>query len=229
MRNIAIIPARSGSKGLQDKNIKNLNGRPLLSYSIEAAQKAGIFDTIHVSTDSENYAQIARDYGANVPFLRPKELASDTVSTWEAVKYVLKKYEQLGEVFDVVAVLQPTSPLRDAKDIIGAWKYFQNKEANMISSVCEVDHSPLWCNTLPEDMSLEYFEDEKLAYMPRQNLPTYYRENGAIYIVKAKCLFQKENLYKDKCYAYVMEQSHSVDIDGELDFVIAQVILGNNK
>lgn len=229
MKNIAVIPARSGSKGLRDKNIMELNRRPLLYYSIDAAKKAGIFNTIHVSTDSKKYARIAREYGADVPFLRRVELSSDTASTWDVVKYVLGQYKKLGEIFDVVTILQPTSPLRDSEDIIGAWQYFESKKANMISSVCEVDHSPLWCNTLPEDMSMESFEDEKLAYVPRQSLPTYYRENGAIYIVKAECLFKGESLYKNKCYAYIMERSHSVDIDGEMDFVIAQAMLNNDK
>lgn len=224
LKKIAIIPARSGSKGVRDKNIRKLDGKPLMNYSIEAAQKSGIFDVIHVSTDSEIYAHIARDCGADVPFLRAESVALDNSSTWDAVRYVLDKYREIGKAFDIVVVLQPTSPLRDENDIVNAWGYFQSKKANMVSSVCLAGHSPLLYNILPEDMSMENFEDEKLAYLPRQSLPIYYRENGAIYIVRTECLFKKDNLYKNKCYAYVMERSHSIDIDDEMDFAIAEFL-----
>ncbi len=227
MKVIAIIPARSGSKGLKDKNIKELNGKPLLSYAIEAAQQSGIFDRIHVSTDSERYAEIAREYGADVPFLRNAETSTDSASTWDAVKYVLEQYEKRGERFDMVTVLQPTSPLRTAMDIQGAFDFFVDKQANMISSVCEMEHSPLWSNTLPEDLSMESFEDEEIAYLPRQSLPIYYRENGAIYMLKTDSLYNAKHLYKDRCFAYIMERSHSIDIDEELDFLLAGTLLSS--
>ena len=229
MKNIAVIPARSGSKGLKDKNIKELNGKPLLAYSIEVAQKAKKYDTIHVSTDSEKYAEIARKYGADVPFLRSEELASDTSSTWDAMRFVLKKYEQMGKKFDTITVLQPKSPLRTAEDINGAFRLFEEKQANMVSSVCEMEHSPLWSNTLPEDLSMENFEDERIAFLPRQSLPVYYRENGAIYLIKTEHLFSGKNIYKEKCYAYIMDARHSIDIDGELDFQIAEVQMIKNN
>lgn len=219
MKIIAIILARSGSKGLRNKNIRELNKKPLLYYSIKAAQDAGIFNTIHVSTDSEEYAEIAREYGADVPFLRDDKLASDSASTWDAVRYVLEKYVKLGKEYDVVVVLQPTSPLRDGCDVVGAWEYFTKKDANMVSSVCEMG------NTLPDSMSMADFEDESVAHLPRQALPIYYRENGAIYIVKTSHLYTADNLYKNGCYAYIMNQSHSIDIDTEVDFIIAQAFI----
>lgn len=225
MKNIAIIPARSGSKGLKDKNIKNLAGKPLIAYTIEEAQKSKLFDTIHVSTDSEKYGEIAQQYGADVPFLRNSDTALDTSSTWDVVKYVLNQYKLLGKDYDVITLLQPTSPLRTADDIIGAYHFFEYKHANMISSVCEVEHSPLWCNTLPEDMSMENFEDEKLVFLPRQSLPVYYRENGAIYILKTSHLFSTLNIYNKNCYAYIMNNEHSVDIDSMLDFILAETLI----
>ena len=227
--NLAVIPARSGSKGLKDKNIKELVGKPLLVYSINAATESGLYDTIHVSTDSMTYADIAKKNGADVPFLRNKEIATDTSSTWDAVKYVLKEYEKRGKVFDTVTVLQPTSPLRTSIDIQKAYEFFCKKNANMISSVCEMDHSPLWSNVLPENLSMENFEDEEVALLPRQNLPTYYRENGAIYILKTTHLFAAKNIYKNNCYAYIMDKMHSIDIDSELDFLIAKLILTYEK
>lgn len=227
MKNIAVIPARSGSKGLPDKNIKMLQGKPLMAYSIEAAQNSGKYDTIHVSTDSLEYAEIAKKYGADVPFLRSSDLASDSASTWDAVKYVLTEYEKRDRLFDTVTVLQPTSPLRTAGDIKNAFRFFEEKNANMISSVCEMEHSPLWSNTLPEDYSMEEFEDEAVVNLPRQSLPVYYRENGAVYLLKVSHLMQSGNIYKNGCYAYIMEKTHSVDIDDELDFLIAETILNH--
>lgn len=149
MRSIAIIPARSGSKGLPDKNIRPLNGKPLLAYSIEAALASGLFDTVHVSTDSERYADIARQYGADEPFLRSAETSSDTASSEDAIREVLRRYEEMGQRFDAFMLLQPTSPLRTADDIRAAFGVMEEKQAESVVSVCEVEHSPLWCNTLP--------------------------------------------------------------------------------
>lgn len=225
MKHIAVIPARSGSKGLKDKNIKLLNNKPLLAYAIEEAQKTQIFDKIHVSTDSEQYAEIGRQYGAHIPFLRDAATSSDTSLMWDAMCFVLKEYEKRGECFDTITVLQPTSPLRTSEDVVKAFEFFKDKQANMISSVCEMEHSPLWSNTLPEDLSMKDFEDEKLAYLPRQSLPVYYRENGAIYILSVEHLFSASNVYSDKCYAYIMSKEHSIDIDDELDFAIAEILM----
>lgn len=225
MKNIAVIPARSGSKGLKDKNIKELCGKALFAYAIEAALQSEIFDRIHVSTDSERYADIGKKYGADVPFLRNKETSSDIATTWEAMRFVLKEYEKRGEYFDTITVLQPTSPLRTKEDIMGAFRFFKERQANMVSSVCEMEHSPLWSNTLPKDLSMENFEKEELSYLPRQSLPVYYRENGAIYILRTTHLFSGLNIYKNKCYAYIMPKENSIDIDDEIDFLIAQNVM----
>ena len=229
MKNLAIIPARSGSKGLKDKNIKNLAGKPLLAYAINAAIDSGLYDTVHVSTDSEIYADIAEKNGADVPFLRNAETATDTSSTWDAVKYVLQEYEKQGKTFDVITVLQPTSPLRTSRDLKNAYSFFCEKKANMISAVCEMEHSPLWSNTLPDDLSMSSFEDDEVALLPRQSLPIYYRENGAIYIIKKEHLFTEKNIYKKGCYAFIMDRLHSVDIDSELDFILAESIISYEK
>lgn len=157
MNNLAIIPARSGSKGLKDKNIKLLNGKPLIAYSIEAAKKSGIYSHILVSTNSERYGKIAIKYGAEVPFYRSEENASDVASSWDVVKEVLKKYQEMGIEFDTFTLLQPTSPLRKYEDIKKAYELFKEKEAIAVVSVCEMEHSPLWSNTLPENNSLSGF------------------------------------------------------------------------
>lgn len=225
MRNLAIIPARSGSKGLPDKNIKLLNGKPLIAYSIQAARNANLFDEIYVSTDSIQYAEIACEWGASVPFLRNKELSSDTASSWDAVKEALLKYKQSGKEFDTITLLQPTSPLRRAEDIINGYEVFQKKEAQAVVSVCEVDHSPLWCNILPQDHSLANFLNKDLLNVPRQSLKTYYRINGALYIVDKECLMSGEDIYNDKCFAVIMSKDHSVDIDDAFDFKVAESLL----
>ncbi|NCB70874.1 MAG: acylneuraminate cytidylyltransferase family protein [Clostridia bacterium] len=223
-RNIAIIPARSGSKGLKDKNIRTFNGKPLLAYSIEAAQDSGKFDEVFVSTDSENYADIGRKYGAHVPFLRSPELSTDTASSWDVVKDVLTKFKNGNIQFDTIALLQPTSPLRTSQDIVNAFRIMHDKKANAVVSICEVDHSPLWCNTLPEDGSLVGFLPTELVTKTRQKLDTYYRINGAIYLVNVGYLFSSQTIYDSRCYAYKMEKRHSIDIDDLVDFQIAEMI-----
>ncbi|NMA73273.1 MAG: acylneuraminate cytidylyltransferase family protein [Bacteroidales bacterium] len=225
MKNLAIIPARSGSKGVKDKNIKLLNGKPLLAYTIEVAKESKVFDEIFVSTDSVEYAEIAKEWGANVPFLRSKELATDTASTWDVVKDTLRQYLKNGINFDTVSILQPTSPLRKPEDIINGYNQMTLKEANAIVSVCEMDHSPLWGNTLPEDGSLKDFLNKEILNLPRQSLPTYYRINGALYIAKTEYALQANSLYDDKCYAITMSKENSIDIDDELDFIMAETII----
>ena len=224
MSNIAIIPARSGSKGLKDKNIKELNGKPLLAYSIEAAKESKLFDEIMVSTDSPEYAKIAKSFEANVPFLRSEGNSSDKASSWDVVLEVLSRYFETGKKFDSVCLLQPTSPLRTANDIADAYKLLEAKQANAVTSVCEVGHSPLWTMTLPPNLSLEEFK-KRDSDTPRQLLEKYYRLNGAIYIRKINYSNKGIQLTDTNEFAFIMPRKHSIDIDTELDFVIAEAIM----
>jgi CMP-N,N'-diacetyllegionaminic acid synthase len=224
-RILAVIPARSGSKGIKDKNIKLLNNKPLLSYTIEAAQRSKIFSEIVVSTDSELYANISKEYGASVPFLRNALLASDTASSWDVVKEVIRWYSDHRQNFKTVVLLQPTSPLRTAQDIIDSFSLFLEKKANMIVSVCKADHSPLWYNILPKDLSLGNFINKEVQNLPRQELPCYYRINGAIYIIKKKYLMEGNELYSNDSYAYIMPRERSVDIDDNIDLALAEILL----
>jgi len=225
MKSIAIIPARSGSKGLKDKNIRDLNGKPLLAYSIESALDSHMFTVVHVSTDSAIYADIAKKYGADVPFLRSEFASSDTASSWEVVKEVLLKYEKIGKTFDTFVLLQPTSPLRTGNDIINAYKLKEEKGAITIVSVCEMDHSPLQSNTLPDNLSMDGFEREEVKNLRRQDMPTYYRFNGAIYLSDVDHFIETGDIYEKECYAYIMDRRASVDIDDEMDFKIAEVLI----
>lgn len=225
MKNIAIIPARSGSKGLPDKNIKMLSGKPLIAWSIEAAISSGVYDEVMVSTDSEKYADIARSFGAKVPFLRSAEASSDTSSSWDAVREVILKYQEFGQDFDTFTLLQPTSPLRSADDIKGSFDQMLDKNARTIVSVCETEDSPYTCNTLPESMSMQDFFIEEYKNTRRQDLPNCYRLNGAIYLSKVDDFLKDGDIYANDCYAYIMDGQRSVDIDTDLDFKIAQLLI----
>lgn len=225
MKNIAIITARSGSKGLKDKNIRILNGKPLIAYTIEAAIKSGMFDEIMVSTDSKEYASVAIKYGAKVPFLRTKKNSDDNASSWDVVKEVVKKYKDMGKEFNTVCMLQPTSPLRIAEDIVNGYKLFNEKKADTVIAVCETQHSPLWSNTLDESNCMKGFISDDILNCPRQKLQQYYRINGALYIRKISTLYKEGNMYDCNCYAYVMPRERSVDIDTMLDFRIAQAMM----
>ena len=225
MKNLAIIPARSGSKGLANKNIKLLNGKPLLVYTIEAAKESNMFEEVFVSTDSAEYVDIARKYGASVPFMRSMETASDSSSSWDVVRETLEKYKEIGKEFDTISLLQPTSPLRRAEDIVKGYELMVLKKANAIIAVCETEHSPLWCNILQDDLSMQGFISDEVFNRPRQELPTYYRVNGALYIVKTSTLKGEFDLYTNRCYAYIMDKKFSIDIDEELDFQMVQLIM----
>lgn len=223
MNNIAIIPARSGSKGLKNKNIKEMCGKPMMAYSIEAALNSNMFDRVVVSTDSEEYASIARTYGAEVPFLRSDLLSGDGVGSWDVVKDVLNKiYTIEKQIYDTVTLLQPTSPLRMSSDIVAGYNLMREKNANAVIAVCEMEHSPLWASVLRKDNNMKGFVSAKYLHMPRQQLEKFYRINGALYILTMDSLKDVERLYDNKCYAYIMERENSVDIDEEVDFLIAE-------
>lgn len=224
IRNLAVIPARSGSKGLKDKNIKLLNGKHLMGYSIDAALESEIFDCVHVSTDSEQYREIAKGYGADVSFLRPDLLSSDSADTWDVVRYVVNAFQEQGQVFDRITVLQPTSPLRKAGDICGTYKLFEEKHAKSVVSVCEAEHSPRFMGTLDNGLSLEGFLDLNQG-VRRQEQKAYYRLNGAIYLFHVSVLDNIQELYGKDSYAYIMPKERSVDIDTMQDFRYAEFLL----
>lgn len=223
-RFLAIIPARSGSKGLKDKNIKLLDGKPLISYTINTARSSEVFDYIMVSTDSEKYAEIAIREGANIPFLRSKELSTDVSSSVDVILDAIEKIEKMGMRFDYFVLLQPTSPLRDCEDITNSVKILFEKEANSVVSVCESDHSPVHMNKLDKSLSMMNFimNDNNKR---RQDMDLFYRINGAIYICDVEYFKNFRKFYGEKSYAYIMKKINSVDIDDELDFLLAQTIL----
>lgn len=219
MSRIAIIPARAGSKGLPDKNIRSLAGKPLIVWSIDAALASGAFDQVVVSTDSEVYAKIAQNAGALVPGLRSPELATDQAGSAEVIIEILDKLKLNQGDF---TLLQPTSPLRNSGDILNALKLFDEKHANAVVSVCEMEHSPLWSNTLDESLSLEHFIRNEAKGKRRQDLPTHYRLNGAVYIARDDFFREQKGFFGPQSYASVMPVNRSVDIDTLYDFEFAE-------
>ena len=217
---LAIIPARGGSKRLPRKNILDLNGKPLIAWSIEAGLRSKYIDKVVVSSDDKEILQISKDYNAET-INRPSKLAGDKSTTFDAIKHTLENINR----YDYVVLLQPTSPLRDKKQIDEAIELLEEKKADAVVSVCEMEHSPLWSNTLDGSLSMQGFLRDDILNQRSQDLEMYYRLNGAIYICKTKKLLEEENfLLKNNIFAYVMSRECSIDIDERIDFDIATVI-----
>lgn len=226
MKILAITPARGGSKRLPGKNIKNLNGKPLIQWTIDAALAVQEIARVMVTTDCDEIAETAKQAGAEVPFIRPPELATDTSSSTDVIRHALDFYRAQGEEFDFVLLLQPTSPIRSADDIRHAIEQLKAHTADAVVSVCPCDHSPLWANTLPDDRSMADFIRHEVSQLRSQDLPDYYRINGAIYLTKVSRFYQENSLFlSSNIFAYVMDNESSVDIDHELDFLIAETVL----
>ena len=222
---LAIIPARGGSKRLPRKNLLDLCGKPLIAWSIEAALKSKYISKVIVSSDDEEILNIAKEYKADF-IKRPDELASDTATTFDALKHTLENVEK----YDYVVLLQPTSPLRSEKHIDEAIELLKEKNADAIISVCEMEHSPLWSNTLDENLDMSNFLRDEVLNKRSQDLPKYYRLNGAIYICKTDKLLENKGFFlKENIYAYKMNKKHSVDIDEEIDFIIAEKLMQHNN
>jgi len=229
LRILAIIPARAGSKGVQDKNIKPLNGKPLLAWTVLEAKKLGFLDCIHVSTDSKKYAAVAVRYGADVSFLRPRKLALDGSRVGDTLLFVLKQFELMGREFDLIVSLPPTTPLRNATDIRNAFELLFKKDAQGVVSVCETDYHPLWCNTLNKNLSMKNFLRPGIEHKNRQELPKYYRLNGAIYLAYCDFLKKNRSFYGPRTYAYIMPKERSVDINERIDFAFAESLMRSQK
>lgn len=226
--NIAIIPARGGSKRLPNKNILPLENKPLINWTVEAALKTNLFDMVLVSTDSQSIADIAKAAGAAVPFLRPSELASDTSTTNDVIKHMVEWIEQKYSPVARITLLQPTSPLRNARNIIEAMALYEEKKADAIISVCEIDHPIQYCNRLPENQGMKGFisvNDNRRS----QDLEPFYRLNGAIYIFDRRFVGSLTSIYSENSFAYIMNKFQSVDIDDEFDFMLAALLLSDKK
>lgn len=218
---LAIIPARGGSKRLPRKNILDLAGKPLIAWSIEAGLQSKYIDKVVVTSDDEEILNISKIFGAEI-IKRPDELANDIATTFDAIKHAIDSLEK----YEFIVLLQPTSPLRNKLHIDEAIELLHVKNADAIISVCKVEHNPLWCNTLPNDKSMNHFIRDEIKNKRSQDLEDYYRLNGAIYICKTeKLLYETTFFIKESIFAYEMDRKSSIDIDEEEDFSVAQICL----
>lgn len=223
---IAIIPARSGSKGLPGKNIKLLNGLPMIGYTIREAMKSEMISDIIVSTDNREIADTSEKLGAKVPFLRPEELAGDLSKAIDVYIYTIDRLNnEMGYQIENFTVLQPTSPLRKTKDIDSALKKFHELEADSIISVTEATHPPVWAKKITPDGILTDYFPEYASNKNRQEIDTAYMPNGAIFIFDFEKLKLGYKYYFDKTYPYIMPAERSVDIDTQLDFDFAEFLI----
>ncbi len=221
---LAIIPARGGSKGVPHKNIKEINDRPLISYTIEEAINSRYIDKLIVSTEDKSIAEISRKYGAEVPFLRPRELALDETPGIDPILHAVKCLKDKGCNFDYVMCLQCTSPFRKYYQIDESIKSLYDEDADSIVSVCESEITPYWMKKI-KDGRLKNFMDESIFYARRQDIPKTYRLNGAIYLAKTGILLDIKNWYTENTLPYVMDEISSIDIDNMIDFKFAEFLM----
>lgn len=224
-RILAVIPARGGSKGLPGKNIRQLAGKPLIAWSINAARQSKYVDEVIVSTDCAETARIAKACGGNVPFIRPSALATDEAKGIDVIVHALDWRNQDSPQINLVLVLQPTSPLRTYQDIDQAIELLFKKKARSVVSVCPVEHHPWWTNVLPDDGCLENFIRPEILRANRQELKKYYRLNGAIYLADTSLLTDKRSFISKDSFAYIMDIEKSIDIDSMIDFKLAEILL----
>lgn len=221
---LGIIPARSGSKGIKDKNIINLNGKPLIAYSIEAGLESKYIDKVVVSTDGEEIAKVARKYGAEVPFLRPDYLATDTSKTIDAIIHCIDEMKKMGEEYDYIVLLQPTQPLRQAWHIDEAIELIMDKKEEALVSVSKVKDHPILMRTIDENGYAKNLL-ECSSTQRRQDFQNFYKVNGAIYINKINENLNNETSLNDNKLVYIMDEKYDVDIDEMLDLQIAEIAL----
>lgn len=227
---MALITARGGSKGLKNKNILPLAGKPVVGWTIEAARQAKLVDRVIMSTDSEEIAKVSREFGAEVPFLRPAELASDTASHNAVILHAVNwMIEHENYRPDYLLLLQPTSPLRTAEDIDASIRLAMESNADGIVSVFESHFHPLLMNKIAADGCLEsYIADRPepgSEAIRRQNMPRAYADNGAIYIVKIDYLLQHGKLRPTRTIPFIMPEKRSFQIDCQWDFELIEYLL----
>ena len=222
MKIVAIIPARGGSKGIPHKNITNLCGKPLIGYTIEAAKQSTYIDDVIVSTDDLEIKKVSEQYGASVPFIRDGHIASDEAKTISVVVDAIQRLKASGQEYDVVILLQPTSPLRTAEEIDVAIEVFFQHQMEGVVSVNVADISPFLLRTIHAHR-LHRIIDEG-STIRRQDMPTYYEVNGAIYINRVEDVTEDLS-FNDNPIPYIMNRDHSVDIDTWDDLIVAEKIL----
>ena len=223
---LCLIPARGGSRGLPQKNIKNLNGKPLIAWSIDVALRSRYIDMVIVSTDDKDIAEISLEYGAQIPFTRPKELAEDNSKTIDVILHAINYLEGHGDYFDIIVLLEPTSPLREKSDIEQALESLVNDiNAESIVGIAKVENAhPAFLVKIENKFLRPYlFDDFKI--LRRQEIDQLYFYEGSLYISYVQSLKLRNNFYHEKTLGYLVPKWKSFEVDDITDFVIIEAIL----
>jgi CMP-N,N'-diacetyllegionaminic acid synthase len=227
MKELVLITARGGSKGIPGKNIKPLYGRPLIYYTLDAARSVASPENICVSTDSDEIIRIVKDYGLNVPFKRPDCLATDDASSYDVIRHALDFYDQRGVPYDRVVLLQPTSPFRTGEHVLEALALYQSG-LDMVVSV-KIAHANPYFNLFEENIEGFLTRSKPGSFSRRQDCPVVYEFNGAMYIMNVQSLKIKPLSNFSKIRKYVMTEEDSLDIDTNFDWLVAEAILAQKK
>ncbi len=223
---LAVIPARGGSKGLPGKNIRPLVGKPLISWSIEQGLSSKYIDKVVVSTDSPGIAEIARKAGAHVPFLRPERLATDNAASIDVILHAIDQLSDAGEMFDIVVMLEPTSPLRESADLDNAIKLLiETPDAESIVGICRVESAHPQFLVKLEERYLRPYINKDYRVLRRQEIDDLYFFEGSLYISHIDKLRTRKNFYHDKCIGYVVPKWKSFEVDDMIDFFITEALL----
>jgi CMP-N-acetylneuraminic acid synthetase len=215
LRILGLVPARGGSKGVPRKNLRLLNGRPLLQYTADAARRARSLSRIVLSTDDLEIADIGRRCGLEVPFLRPEALAQDSTPTLPVIQHALAYLEAAGDRFDAVCILQPTTPLRRPDDIDRCIQLLEETGADAVVTVLPVppEHNPHWVYFRREDGRLELSTGEKAPISRRQDLPPAYRREGSVYVTRRDPIMERGTLFGDRLMGCVLDPADCIDIN----------------
>ncbi|GEP42495.1 cytidylyltransferase domain-containing protein [Brevifollis gellanilyticus] len=225
MNIVAVITARGGSRGLPRKNVLPLAGLPLIAHSIRVAQEAKRVNRVIVSTDDEEIIAVSREYGAEVPFVRPPELSTADSAHIDVMLHVVSWLEQQGDLPDAVLLLQPTTPLRTPEDIDGAVELMESTSCPAVVGLSPAESHPYLTYKVAEDGRLTGFIDHGLRYPRRQDLPPAYILNGALYLNRCSSLRETQMFQPPGAFGWVMPAERSVDIDSLEDFLVAEKLL----
>jgi CMP-N,N'-diacetyllegionaminic acid synthase len=225
---VAIIPARGGSKGIPRKSVRLLCGKPLIAYTIEAALSSKLIDRVVVSTEDEEIAEVSKKYGAEV-ISRPPELGQDDTPSLPVYQHAIRHLEKAEDYRpEIIVILQPTSPLRLVEDIDRAIAEFLKRKYDSIVSICEVEHPPHWMYTLARNRLKPVIKDGE-SVTRRQDAPKMYRLNGAVYVTSREVIMKENRLIGRDTGAHIMPLERSIDIDTELDFKLADLLMRQRK
>lgn len=224
MKVLGIIPARGGSKGVPRKNIRLLAGKPLLAYTAETALKSQRLARVILSTEDNEIADVAKQYGIDVPFMRPAELAEDTTPTLSVIQHALSKLSELGEEYDAVCLLQPTNPLRRAEDIDNCIELLESTGADSVVSVLPVpaEFNPAWVYVGNSNGFIKLLNGEEEPIPRRQDLPAAFHRDGTVYVTRTSVILDRGSLYGSKIHAYKVDPRFSMNIDTEEDWNTAE-------